>query len=195
MQSTTTTVLLHLQLHTKFSSISYVDSTGCFFLCRFSSIHNSSALIPIVGFQSTDEVTVDLKPWPPLSHTRSEGKSLIYVCLANALTALYVFMGDQGAELHYQVFIRESKQFLLVDYPFGHNNLVGGIIRLEGDCSTIQVYEETTELMMYDHVFWTYKMECNKSVNFLMEQVMMMEDIYLVYLLVSLYFHFICKRV
>ncbi|KAF2309207.1 hypothetical protein GH714_001177 [Hevea brasiliensis] len=39
----------------------------------------------------------------------------------------------------------------------GHDNLIGEIIRLEGDSATIQVYEETAGLMVNDPVLRTHK--------------------------------------
>ncbi|GFZ08189.1 vacuolar ATP synthase subunit A [Actinidia rufa] len=39
----------------------------------------------------------------------------------------------------------------------GHDNLIGEIIRLEGDSATIQVYEETDGLMVNDPVLRTHK--------------------------------------
>ena len=39
----------------------------------------------------------------------------------------------------------------------GHDNLIGEIIRLEGDSATIQVYEEMASLMVNDPVLRTHK--------------------------------------
>lgn len=39
----------------------------------------------------------------------------------------------------------------------GHDNLIGEIIRLEGDSATIQVYEETAGLKVNDPVLRTHK--------------------------------------
>ena len=39
----------------------------------------------------------------------------------------------------------------------GRDNLIGEIIRLEGDSATIQVYEETAGLMVNDPVLRTHK--------------------------------------
>jgi len=39
----------------------------------------------------------------------------------------------------------------------GHDNLIGEIIRLEGDSATIQVYEETAGLTVNDPVLRTHK--------------------------------------
>lgn len=39
----------------------------------------------------------------------------------------------------------------------GYDNLIGEIIRLEGDSATIQVYEETAGLMVNDPVLRTHK--------------------------------------
>lgn len=38
----------------------------------------------------------------------------------------------------------------------GHSELVGEIIRLEGDMATIQVYEETCILFLLHLVHWLY---------------------------------------
>ncbi|KAM6568175.1 hypothetical protein CsatB_016160 [Cannabis sativa] len=39
----------------------------------------------------------------------------------------------------------------------GHDNLIGEIIRLEGDSATIQVYDETAGLMVNDPILRTHK--------------------------------------
>jgi len=65
-------------------------------------------------------------------------------CLDQLLWQMELGVGGVGAVMYELVRV-------------GHYNLIGEIIRLEGDSTTIQVYEETTGLMVNDPVLRTRK--------------------------------------